>query len=42
LYAVTLTSLTGNYDYALYLTACIVAFGVFLLLVAKKVKTYVF
>ena len=37
LYAVRLTHLTGNYNYALYLTAAIVLFGVLILLLAKKV-----
>lgn len=37
LYAVSLTHLTGNYNYALYLTAAIVLFGVLILLLAKKV-----
>ena len=37
LYAVSLTHLTGNYKYALYLTAAIVLFGVLILLLAKKV-----
>ena len=37
LYAVSLTELTGNYNYALYLTAAIVLFGVMILLLAKKV-----
>ena len=37
LYAVSLTQLTGNYNYALYLTAAIVLFGVLILLLAKKV-----
>ena len=37
LYAVSLTHLSGNYNYALYLTAAIVLFGVAILLVAKKV-----
>ena len=37
LYAVSLTNLTGNYNYALYLTAIIVLFGVIILLIAKKV-----
>ncbi len=37
LYAVSLTEFTGNYDYALYLTAAIVLFGVVILLIAKKV-----
>ena len=37
LYAVSLTNLTGNYNYALYLTAMIVLFGVIILLIAKKV-----
>ena len=41
LYAVSLTELTGNYDFALYVTASIVAFGVFLLLMAKRFKTYI-
>jgi len=41
LYAVSLTQWTGNYDYALYLTAVIVLFGVVLLLGAKKFKSYV-
>ncbi|MGP2657335.1 YbfB/YjiJ family MFS transporter [Malaciobacter sp. WC5094] len=36
LYAVSLTKLTGNYDYTLYLTAAIVSFGVLLLLFSKK------
>ena len=38
LYAVSLTQLTGNYNYALYLTALIVLFGVCILLIAKKVS----
>ena len=37
LYAVSLTHLSGNYNYALYLTAAIVLFGVSILLLAKKV-----
>ena len=37
LYAVSLTHLSGNYNYALYLTAAIVLFGVAILLFAKKV-----
>ena len=37
LYAVSLTHLTGNYNYALYLTAAIVLFGVLILLLSKKV-----
>ena len=37
LYAVSLTHLTGIYNYALYLTAAIVLFGVLILLLAKKV-----
>jgi len=37
LYAVSLTQLTGNYNYALYLTASIVLFGVIILLIAKKI-----
>lgn len=41
LYAVSLTSWTGNYDYALYVTACIVAFGVVMLLGAKRFKSFV-
>ena len=39
LYAVSLTQWTGNYDYALYVTAAIVFFGVLMLLVAKKIQT---
>ena len=42
LYAVSLTQWTGNYDYALYVTAVIVSFGVILLVGAKKFKSYVF
>jgi predicted MFS family arabinose efflux permease len=38
LYAVSLTQLTGNYNYTLYLTALIVLFGVFILLIAKRVS----
>ena len=41
LYAVSLTDWTGNYDYALYVTAVIVLIGVILLLGAKKFKSYV-
>jgi len=41
LYAVSLTEWTGNYDYALYVTASIVFFGVLMLLAAKKFKSYV-
>ncbi|MDZ7880463.1 MAG: YbfB/YjiJ family MFS transporter [Saprospiraceae bacterium] len=37
LYAVSLTELTGNYNYALYITASIVLFGVIILLIAKKI-----
>ena len=36
LYAVSLTEWTGNYDYALYVTAIIVSSGVVMLLLAKK------
>jgi len=36
LYAVSLTEWTGNYDYALYVTAAIVSSGVIMLLLAKK------
>jgi predicted MFS family arabinose efflux permease len=42
LYAVSLTQWTGNYNYALYVTAAIVLFGVVLLLGAKKFKSYVY
>jgi predicted MFS family arabinose efflux permease len=41
LYAVSLTQWTGNYDYALYVTAVIVFSGVIMLLGAKKFKSYV-
>lgn len=41
LYAVSLTEWTGNYDYALYVTASIVFIGVIMLLGAKKFKSYV-
>jgi hypothetical protein len=41
LYAVSLTDWTGNYDYALYVTAVIVFLGVLMLLGAKKFKSYV-
>ena len=41
LYAVSLTDWTGNYDYALYVTAAIVFLGVLMLLGAKKFKSYV-
>ena len=41
LYAVSLTQWTGNYDYALYVTASIVFVGVVMLLGAKKFKTFV-
>lgn len=41
LYAVSLTEWTGNYDYALYVTAVIVFLGVIMLLGAKKFKSYV-
>jgi len=41
LYAVSLTEWTGSYDYALYVTAVIVFFGVVMLLGAKKFKSYV-
>ena len=41
LYAVSLTDWTGNYDYALYVTAAIVFSGVLMLLGAKKFKSYV-
>ena len=37
LYAVSLTHLTGNYNYAVYWTAASVLFGVLILLLAKKV-----
>ncbi len=40
LYAVSLTQWSGNYDYALYLTAIIVFSGVVMLLVSKKFKSY--
>lgn len=36
LYAVSLTTWLGNYDYALYLTAAIVSSGIIMLLLAKK------
>lgn len=39
LYAVSLTQWTGNYDYALYVTAAIVFLGVLMLLIAKKIQT---
>lgn len=39
LYAVSLTDWTGNYDYALYVTAVIVFCGVLMLLAAKKIKS---
>ncbi|MFA9373854.1 MAG: YbfB/YjiJ family MFS transporter [Poseidonibacter sp.] len=39
LYAVSLTQWTGNYDYALYVTATIVFLGVLMLLIAKKIQT---
>jgi len=42
LYAVSLTEWTGNYNYALYVTASIVFFGVLMLLAAKRFKSYVF
>ncbi len=41
LYAVSLTDWTGNYDYALYVTAVIVFCGVLMLLAAKKIKSFV-
>ncbi len=40
LYSVYLIDRFGNYDYALYLTACIVLGGVVLLLFAKKFQTH--
>ncbi|MGB5791940.1 YbfB/YjiJ family MFS transporter [Poseidonibacter sp.] len=39
LYAVSLTQWTGNYNYALYVTATIVFLGVLMLLIAKKIQT---
>ena len=41
LYAVSLTEWTGNYNYALYVTAAIVLLGVIMLLGAKRFKSYV-
>jgi len=40
LYAVYLTNLSGNYNYALYLTAFIVSIGFIALSVSKRLKSY--
>lgn len=41
LYAVSLTSWSGNYNYALYLTASIVFIGVVILLISKKFESFI-